>query len=67
MRRLFWFGTATLILNSASVMASLSPSLWFYANVGAHVVLGIGLSIALLAWLLLRGGVRATPIGGPRR
>src|SRR5690349_689815 len=50
---------AVLVLNSAYLAAFATPSLFYYANVGLHVVLGLATLILAARWLL--AGERRTP------
>src|SRR5262245_13272249 len=45
---------AVLLLNSAYLAASAAPTLWFYANVGLHVVLGAVAAVGFGVYALRR-------------
>ena len=47
MPRLALAGFIALLMNSAYLVAAPSASLWYYANVGAHPLLGVMLALAL--------------------
>ena len=49
-RVLLW-GGALLFVNSAYLAAFATPSLFYFANVALHVVLGAALFVAGLPWL----------------
>ena len=57
LRQALLIGFAGLVLNSAYLAAAASPTLFFYANVGIHVALGLGGTL-FLALYLLRGRPR---------
>src|SRR6266446_2698622 len=54
--RTFGGGLGLLILNSAYLAGSASPTVFFYANVALHVALGLAIAIAIVAVLLRRFG-----------
>ncbi len=60
--RLFLPGVFVLILNSAHLVAAPTASLWYYASVVAHPLIGIALALAVH-----RFGLRGQSICSPRR
>ena len=52
LRQACMIGFTGFILNSAYLAASASPTVFFYANVGIHVVLGISATLLLALYLL---------------
>ena len=52
--RVFFAGCVGLLLNSAYLVASPSASLWYYANVIAHPVLGVALTMVAALCLVRR-------------
>src|SRR6478672_3716127 len=57
-----------LLLNSAYLAATATPSLFYFVNVAVHVVMGLGLAV-VCAWrlrsapLAIRGIFAAVPLG----
>ena len=49
MPRALFVGFVTLLLNSAYLAAFADPSLWYYANVALHPILGLALAVAVVA------------------
>ena len=54
MIRLLWLGLAALVLNAAYLAAAPSPTIWFYGNVGAHVVLGLAIPLLFALTFLIQ-------------
>jgi hypothetical protein len=53
--RLLRAGFILLLLNSAYIASSATPSLFFYSNIAVHVLLGAGLTLgALIYWAGVR-------------
>ena len=44
----FVAGFLVLLLNSAYLAASAAPSIWYFANVVLHPILGVALAVAVL-------------------
>src|SRR4051794_5439974 len=55
-RRLMWIAIAfaVLLANTAYLAAFVEPSLFYFANVALHVVGGVAVTIAAVAYLLAR-------------
>src|SRR5437667_5127047 len=45
--RALFVGLIALLLNSAYLAAFADPSLWYYANVALHPILGLALAVAV--------------------
>ena len=46
-QRWLFVGFVALLLNSAYLAAFADPSLWYYANVAVHPILGLALAVAI--------------------